>query len=83
MALQLVDLPQDTLIVGGRPSKSFFGFLRALYLVCNSEQQYGATAQRPTDVWIGRRYFDTTLGYPIYVKTVTPLVWVNGAGATV
>ncbi len=40
----------------------------------------GTTAQRPTLVAVGARYFDTTLGIPIWWKGA---VWVNASGATV
>lgn len=44
-------------------------------------QQSGATASRPTSLlWIGRTYFDTTLGKPIWLKTVSPIVWVTADG---
>lgn len=44
----------------------------------------GTTAQRPvTQLYIGKPYFDTTLGYAINVQSVNPTVWVNGAGAPV
>lgn len=49
-----------------------------------SVQQSGTTAQRPTVVlWVGRRFFDTTLGKPVYLKTATPRVWVDAAGLAV
>lgn len=40
----------------------------------------GTTAQRPVVSVIGFRYFDTTLGIPIFWKGA---VWVNASGATV
>jgi hypothetical protein len=49
----------------------------------------GATADRPTKlVWVGRPYFDTTLGKPVWVKTYTPgapspVTWVDATGTTV
>lgn len=47
----------------------------------------GPTASRPTSVldgrWIGMPYFDTTLGKPIFLKSVNPDVWVDGSGAVV
>lgn len=48
-------------------------------------QSAGTTALRPTkNIYIGRSYFDTTLGYLVSIKQVKPVViWVNGAGATV
>lgn len=44
--------------------------------------QSGTTLQRPTELlWIGRRFFDTTLGKPVWVKAVKPaVVWVDGVG---
>lgn len=48
----------------------------------SASQQSGVTADRPTKaLWIGRRYFDTTLGKPVFVKAVKPaIVWVDGVG---
>jgi hypothetical protein len=44
----------------------------------------GTTAQRPTNaMYVGKRYFDTTLGVPIALKQVSPAVWVNGIGSVV
>lgn len=37
----------------------------------------GATAGRPTSSIIGQRYFDTTLGYPVYWSGTT---WVKSDG---
>lgn len=47
----------------------------------------GTTGQRPTrnmaKRWIGMCYFDTSLGLPVFLKSVSPDVWVNGAGVPV
>lgn len=44
----------------------------------------GTTANRPTNyLFIGRTYFDTTLGLTVSLKSVAPDVWVNGVGAAV
>ena len=52
--------------------------------ICSAAQQSGTTAQRPTSgLWIGRRYFDTTLTMPIYVASVRPAVWVESTGLVV
>lgn len=45
----------------------------------------GTTAQRPTAfIWIGRPYFDSTLGLPVYVKSFTSATgvvsWVKADG---
>ena len=46
-----------------------------------SMQQSGTTAQRPSKgLWIGRQYFDTTLGYPVYLTSANPSVWVDSQG---
>lgn len=57
-----------------------------LWIVAGSVDNSGTTAQRPTqDLFVGRPYFDTTLGKPIWLKTVTAGsgVWVDAAGVTV
>ena len=42
------------------------------------------TANRPvTNLFVGRMYFDSTLGKPIWLKSVTPTVWVDATGASV
>ena len=47
-----------------------------------AEKQSGATANRPTTgLWVGRRYFDTTLNLPVFVAAIgPPVVWRNSAG---
>lgn len=47
-------------------------------------QARGTTANRPTTgLYEGRFYFDQTLNLPIWVKTVSPVVWIDAAGNTV
>jgi len=44
----------------------------------------GATASRPTKApYVGWQYFDTTLGKPIFVKTLSPVAWVDATGVVV
>lgn len=46
--------------------------------------QGGTTAQRPAAPTLNQSYFDTTLGYEIECKQVTPsIIWVNAAGVQV
>lgn len=45
--------------------------------------QSGTTTQRPTPTYIGQTHFDTTLGKPIWCKTISPIVWVDSTGTTV
>jgi len=51
-----------------------------LYLKFN---QHGTTAQRPVSVEIGDQYIDETLGFPIWVLSVSPTVWVRYDGTVV
>ncbi len=49
--------------------------------ILTSVDDSGTTAQRPTvGLFVGRPYFDTTLGQPIWLKSVTPTVWVTADG---
>ena len=47
----------------------------------------GTTAQRPTDELKGRYpgmpYFDTTLGYTVFLKYASSNVWVDATGGVV
>jgi len=44
----------------------------------------GTTANRPTSfLFVGRPYFDTTINKPIWLKTVSPVVWIDATGASV
>jgi len=58
--------------------QSVFQLLQALTLS-------GTTAQRPTTLlFVGRRYYDTTLGCEINLDSAgPPPVWHNGIGTTV
>lgn len=40
----------------------------------------GTTANRPTKgLYLGKSYFDTDLGYPVYLQSVNPSVWASGS----
>ena len=52
--------------------------------ILQAQGQTGTTAARPVNgLYVGYQYFDTTLGYPVWVKTVSPAVWVRYDGTTV
>ena len=61
----------------------------SVYQVCLAETQSGITANRPKSsdqnntMWVGRPYFDTSLGYKIYFKSANPDVWVDYKGTPV
>jgi hypothetical protein len=41
------------------------------------------TANRPVGSSIGQFYFDQSLGIPIWIKSLSPTVWVNASGGVV
>ena len=48
--------------------------------ILNGITQSGATTSRPTKgLYVGRRYFDTTLGYPVWYDGSG---WVDATGAS-
>lgn len=60
-------------------SKPWTAWFQQIFTVCFALQQSGTTAQRPTDtLWIGRPYFDTTLGYPIWYDGSQ---WIDATGS--
>lgn len=60
------------------------GWFTIVHNIVQALSTSGTTAQRPTTgLWVGRRYFDTTLGIPIWVQSLGPTVWVNATGAPV
>jgi hypothetical protein len=52
-------------------------------VITNRVYESGATTERPNMVVIGTRFFDTTLNKPIWVKSISPITWVDSAGTTV
>lgn len=74
------NIPQDDIAKKPLPI-GWASFFEQVFNLLNAMTQSGTTAQRPTVfLWIGRRYYDTTLGYPVYVNSVGPVVWKDGAG---
>ena len=61
------------------PSEGWRAFFNAAWTICNSLTESGPTVQRPsTGLWVGRRYFDTDLGFPVWYNGTT---WVDATGA--
>jgi len=78
-----VDTQDGTLRIAG-PSEGWRNFFVAVFNICNALTMSGTTAQRPTTLlWVGRPYLDETLGIPIWLKSITPTVWIDGTGAPV
>ena len=61
--------------------KGWAQFFTRVFVICFAQQQSGTTANRPTtNLYIGRRYFDTTITLPIYY---TGTGWIDAAGNSV
>ena len=68
----------------GVAKTDFFSWLYGIYVVAFSVQESGTTTNRPTkNLFVGRPYFDTTLGKPVWLKSASPSVWVDATGASV
>lgn len=63
------------------PRDGWRNFFQSVYNACLSITSNGTTAQRPVKMlWIGRRFFDTSLGIPIWYNGTD---WVDATGAVV
>lgn len=75
---------KDPVLDGDMISQSWADWLTAIGLMVSSLDSSGVTADRPTKgLFVGRFYFDTTLGKPIWLKSVRPTTWVDATGASV
>jgi len=45
--------------------------------------QGGPTTSRPASPLLYQTYIDTTLGYPVFCISLSPVKWVNAAGVSV
>ncbi len=81
MSLKQPPLTSQPLMPSGFFSREWITWLNSLWLASMPATQSGTTAQRPTKgLYTGTRYFDTTLGKPIFYKTSG---WVDATGASV
>lgn len=56
-------------------------WFKKIFIIAFDQQNSGTTAQRPTtELYVGKSYFDTTLGYGIRWNGTN---WVDGQGNTV
>jgi len=73
-ARNLVDKNQNT-------TSEWITWFTVLWSVTDSIDSSGTTADRPiSNLFVGRTYFDTTLGKPIWLKSARPNVWVLADG---
>lgn len=78
------ELPSNNPVTSGqgKASQPWLHWFNAVHLTINAMRQSGTT--RPDKgLWIGRQFFDTALGKPVYVQSVNPVVWVDASGAVV
>lgn len=74
----------------GMIKASFASWVHRAYILLYANQESGTTAQRPTgssptQIWIGRRYYDTTLNKPVWASAVSgvTVTWRDAAGTIV
>lgn len=74
--------PADTVtgVVSGTTADIPLGLLQQF--VFSGAASSGPTANRPAGSFIGQGYFDTTLGFMVWISSLGPTQWVNAAGAT-
>lgn len=80
------ELPSNDPLVDdkGMAFRTWAQWISWVHQTVSAMRQSGPTADRPTKVlWIGRQYFDTDLGIPVWVQSVRPTVWVDATGAPV
>lgn len=64
----------------GRVTLPVATWLNILWLVSNSISESGTTSQRPTtNLWVGRPFFDTTLGKPVFWDGSAWVYWLAPA----
>lgn len=85
-----LDVPKGSLVEPGQSgllygTTSFMTFLKLVVAGINMPTALsGTTADRPTRyVSVGTQYYDTTLGKPIWVHQISPIVWHDANGAVV
>lgn len=88
--MSLSPFPQSPQIADetGRLTPLWQAFLSSVYYWLRPVGNTGTTANRPVDtsqnpLYVGQMYFDSSLGYPVWVKSRGPTVWVNSSGTPV
>lgn len=74
------ELPSNTSVISedGQTNRQWLQWLDRIHVICAAEQQSGTTADRPAKrLWVGRRYFDTTINAPVFWDGSA---WQSGGG---
>ena len=78
--------------LGGQPvppldlaKAAWSGWFSTVQQILFATSSSGPTTNRPTkNLYIGQFWYDTTLGYPVWVHEASPsIIWHNAAGAAV
>lgn len=73
--------PQTPVDQRGAVSQGWATFFSAVFSILDALTQSGATTSRPTKfLWVGRPFYDVTLGIPIWY---TGTGWADAAGGAV
>ena len=85
----MVDIEYDERgrIVRLTPAPAWQQFFHAVQMITFYTTASGPTGSRPTASsnsdklrWVGQPFFDTTLGYPVWLKIASTNVWVDATG---
>ena len=77
----MITRPETPIVRAGILAPEWLRFFQSVFNACFALFQSGATAGRPVKgLWVGRPYFDTTLGHIIHYNGT---VWVDSAGTPV
>ena len=61
--------------------KAWANWMSQAWAILAAVEQSGVTADRPTtNLWIGRTFFDTTIGLPIWYDGNVVTGWIDAAG---
>lgn len=80
MAINTPPIREPLPVVGQSATwpKSWANWLNQVWAVTTTLNSSGVTGDRPTEnLWVGRFYFDTTLGLPIYWNGT---IWIKADG---
>lgn len=79
------DLPKGSPLDGkGGFTPEWAQWLTRTHANAITVQQSGPTIERPDRLlWLGRTFFDTDLGIPIWLQSINPVVWCDSTGAPV
>lgn len=62
-------------------TKAWANWMSQAWAILAAVEQSGVTANRPTtNLWVGRTYFDTTLGLPLWYDGNVVTGWIDAAG---